>query len=238
MARTKKTANGASAPPTTDTLVTESDTTTRALLTISTTQSATASDIQRDEVKVNNANVTELKNACDDALKRFLSRPDLFKQIHLHTDIRLALGWAGVFVAAGTTFYGWKVDFEQSKPVMWAGLILYMVLTTLQTLYAYFIEGDIIFVGKRKTFDKRIVTERITLSSRTLPSTPQKPPHYSLSVIYLRSSGAGKSLLGKGRVDGSRGYNAFFDESGVLDQARFEGWVGELVGKVMEDDAE
>ncbi|ETW77892.1 hypothetical protein HETIRDRAFT_144363 [Heterobasidion irregulare TC 32-1] len=200
--------------------------------------SAAAQDVDRDEVKVNSANLSELKNACDDALKRFLSRPDLFKQIHLHTDVRLALGWAGVFVAAGTAFYGWKVDFEQSKPVMWVGLVLYVLLTLLQTLYAYFIEGDIVFVGKRKTFDKRIVTERITLSARTLPSTPEKAPHYSLSVAYLRSSGAGKSLLAKGHADAARGYDAFFDAAGVLDQVRFEAWLSELVGRVMEAGAE
>jgi len=95
-------------------------------------------------VKVNNANVVELKNACDDALKRvclplpfppspktltpaptqFLSRPDLFKQQHLHTDVRLALGWAGVGVALFTGLYGWKVEFEKSKPVVWVGLIV------------------------------------------------------------------------------------------------------------------
>jgi hypothetical protein len=34
----------------------------------------------------------------------------------------------------------------------------YIILTLVQTLYAYFIEGDIIFVGKRKTFDKRVRT--------------------------------------------------------------------------------
>ena len=32
----------------------------------------------------------------------------------------------------------------------------YIVLTLSQALYAYFIEGDTIFVGKRKTFDKRV----------------------------------------------------------------------------------
>ncbi|TFY74662.1 hypothetical protein EWM64_g9348, partial [Hericium alpestre] len=52
----------------------------------------------------------------------------------------------------------------------------YIALTLLQTLYAYFIEGDIIFVGKRKTFDKRIVTERITLSSSTVPAPPRPTP--------------------------------------------------------------
>jgi len=109
---------------------------------------------------------------------QFLSRPDLFKQIHLHTDVRLVLGWSGVFVAGATAFYSWRLEFEQSKPVMWIGLIVcvflsrartcctsspglrYIILTLLQTLYAYFVEGDIIFVGKRKTFDKRV---RLTL---------------------------------------------------------------------------
>ncbi|KAH9036193.1 microsomal signal peptidase 25 kDa subunit-domain-containing protein [Lactarius pseudohatsudake] len=187
----------------------------------------------RDVVKVNNASPAELKNALDDAIKRFLSRPDLFKQIHLHTDVRLALGWSGVFVAGATAFYSWRLEFEQSKTVMWIGLIVYIILTLLQTLYAYFVEGDIIFVGKRKTFDKRIVTERITLSSRTKPSTPENPPAYSLSLSYRRSTNGGKSLLSRGEATESRSYTAFFDEGGVLDHDRFEIWVGEVVGRVM-----
>lgn len=98
---------------------------------------------ERDLIKVNNANPTDLKNACDDALKRvriprmswiaslstavqYLSRPNLFKQIHLHTDVRLTLGWAGVLVAAATGLYGWKVEFEQSKPAVWAGFIMHV----------------------------------------------------------------------------------------------------------------
>ncbi|KAI0918404.1 hypothetical protein AcW1_009698 [Taiwanofungus camphoratus] len=193
---------------------------------------------ERDEVKVNNASVTDMKHACDDALKRFLSRPDLFKQIHTHTDIRLALGWASVFVAAGTGLYGWKVEFEKSKPVVWAGLILYLLLTTLQTLYAFFIEGDIVFVGKRKTFDKRIVTERITLTSTSTPSSPSSSPAYTLALSYVRSTSGGKSLLGKGRATAERGYNTFFDSRGVMDQEVFERWVGEMVGRVMEGKGE
>ncbi|PCH35103.1 hypothetical protein WOLCODRAFT_139742 [Wolfiporia cocos MD-104 SS10] len=190
-------------------------------------------DYEREEVKVNTASATEMKHACDDALKRFLSRPELFKQIHTHTDVRLALGWLSVFVAAGTGLYGWKVDFEQSKPVVWAGVILYLVLTTLQTLYAYFIEGDIIFVGKRKTFDKRIVTERITVNSTSTPSTPTSPPAYALSASFVRSTSGGKSLLGRARARSERGFHTFFDEHGIMDQEAFEHWVGELVARVM-----
>jgi signal peptidase complex subunit 2 len=188
----------------------------------------------REVVKVNNSSPVELKNALDDAIKRCLSRPELFKQIHLHTDIRLALGWSGVFIAGATAFYSYRLEFEQSKPVIWIGLIVYIVLTLSQALYAYFIEGDTIFVGKRKTFDKRIVTERITLSSRTKPSTPENPPAYSLTLTYRRSTNGGKSLLNRGQASESRPYTAFFDEEGVLDHERFETWVGEIVGRVME----
>jgi len=196
------------------------------------------SQAEREEVKVNNASATEMKHACDDALKRFLSRPELFKQIYTHTDVRLGLGWASVFIAGGTGLYGYKVDFEKSKPLVWAGVILYLLLTTLQTLYAYFIEGDIVFVGKRKTFDKRIVTERITVTSTTKPSTPVTPPAYAITVSYVRSTSGGKSLLGRGRAASERGYNMFFDERGVMDQEAFERWVGQQVGQVMEGKAE
>ncbi|KAF8182030.1 microsomal signal peptidase 25 kDa subunit-domain-containing protein [Pholiota molesta] len=157
----------------------------------------------QDTVKVNTANSTELKNACDDAVKRYLSRPELFKQIHLHTDVRLGLGWLSVFVAAGTALYGYKVDFEQSKPVVSIGLVVYIFLTVLQTLYAYFVESNTIFVGKRKSFSKRIITERIHLNSST-------------------------TLLTKGRTKATAPYSSFFDEEGVMDQDAFGRWVGEL----------
>jgi signal peptidase complex subunit 2 len=126
-------------------------------------------------------------------------------------------------------------------------------LTALQTLYAYFIEGDIVFVGKRKTFSKRvrtpfpststlthltpstqIITERLTLSSQTQPARKHTPPTYTLSATYVQSSSGGKSLLARGKASESKGYNAFFDENGVMHQVVFEQWVGGLVERVME----
>jgi signal peptidase complex subunit 2 len=84
----------------------------------------------------------------------------------------------------------------------------------------------------------KIVTERITLSTRTQPSTPENPPAYSLSLTYRRSTNAGKSLLNRGESSESRPYTAFFDEQGVLDHDCFETWVGEIVGRVMEPEWE
>lgn len=37
----------------------------------------------------------------------------------------------------------------------------YILLTVVQALYSYFIEGDIVFVGKRKTLDKRVSALRL-----------------------------------------------------------------------------
>ncbi|GJE85234.1 microsomal signal peptidase 25 kDa subunit-domain-containing protein [Phanerochaete sordida] len=231
-ARGRKTANGVSEPPAE--FESSQDGSAPGASSISTLLTTPATGVQRDEVKVNNASVSDMKHACDDALKRFLSRPDLFNQIYTHTDVRLGLGWASVLVAGLTGLYGYKIEFEKSKPVVWAGLILYILLTSLQALYAYFVEGDIVFVGKRKTLDKRIVTERITISSTSTPSTPDTPPAYALALNFVRSTSGGKSLLSKGRAAARRGYNTFFDETGVLDQEEFERWVGGAVAAVME----
>lgn len=70
MARGRKAANGTpettattnSAPDTPD-----SSTSARAALSLA---SVAGTAVDRDVIKVNNANLTELKNACDDALKR------------------------------------------------------------------------------------------------------------------------------------------------------------------------
>jgi len=147
-------------------------------------------------------------------------------------------------VAFGTGLYGYKVEFEKAKPVVWVGVILYVVLSVVQTLYAYFVERDTVFLGKRKTFDKRIVTERITISSKTIPysattsSSNSSPcPSYSITVSYLRSTSSGKSLLAKGKTSRTKPFSAFFEESGTLDLDVFETWVGEAVEEVMDGEA-
>ena len=55
---------------------------------------------------------------------QLLSHKDLFTTVHTHEDIKLALGWSSIFIAAGTALYGYKTEFEESKPVVWVGVIL------------------------------------------------------------------------------------------------------------------
>ncbi|KAG9007759.1 hypothetical protein FRB94_013994 [Tulasnella sp. JGI-2019a] len=213
--------------------------------------------ITYEPIQINNYNLTELKNTLDDALKRCLSRPDNYTQNHMHTDVRLVLGYTSVLVAAATGLYSWKISFEESKLGVTAGVSLYMLLSAIQAIYAYFVEGNTVFVGKRKVLAKRIETERLTAQSRTThpkasskPSTPQVvpssilstvypratssylPPHYKLTIQYTRTASGGKSHIGNGKVEDERCYADFFDENGSLDEGRFSTWVLALVQNV------
>ena len=66
-ARGRKAANGASAPVPEAVSTSHTDGSGSSISGLRTTS---ATDVERDEVKVNNASVSDMKHACDDALKR------------------------------------------------------------------------------------------------------------------------------------------------------------------------
>jgi len=197
-----------------------------------------------EEIKVNNANSVELKVACDDALRRYIARPDTsFRTVNRHTDVKLFLGWASVVVAGLTAAYGYKTEFEKAKPAVWAGVILYVVLSSLHSAYVYFIEGDTIFVGKRKTFAKRVESERIRVEAKSNPpkwSTilSRKPskdaaPSYQLVMSYVRLTNSGKTVIHKGKERVESSFAEFFDSEGKMDVLKFETWVAGVMARVM-----
>ncbi|KAH8829322.1 signal peptidase complex subunit 2 [Flagelloscypha sp. PMI_526] len=120
-----------------------------------------------EEIKVNNANLVDLKNALDDLLKKYLSRQGLFTQNHTHTDVKLVLGYLSVSIALATALYSYKTPFEESKFLTAIGVGLYFLLTSLSTAYAYLIEKQTVFLGKRRNFasDGRIETDRLKVES-------------------------------------------------------------------------
>ncbi|GAA6041413.1 hypothetical protein JCM8097_005238 [Rhodosporidiobolus ruineniae] len=144
---------------------TPSDTPAPSLAAATTEQPVTLTPRQ-PVVKVNTANLSELKNAVDDVVREFFSHPSHnFTRSYLHDDVRLVLGWSAVAVAAATGYWGYVTEFHESKAVVGAGVVVYVVLNTLLALYVAFYEKNTIFVGKRRTFASRISTERLTLSS-------------------------------------------------------------------------
>lgn len=83
----------------------------------------------------------------------------------------------------------------------------YVVLSGLHSLYAYFIEGDTIFVGKRKTYAKRVESERIRVDAKSNPpkhssilsgkATTASAPSYQMSMSYVRLTNSGKTVIHK-----------------------------------------
>jgi len=165
-------------------------------------------------------------------------RPEQFRTRHTHTDVRLALGWGSVAIAAATGYYSWKREFEETRPLVLIGVVLYFVLAALQTVYAYWIEGKTIFVGKRRTLVHRIEVERITINSETKPApTHSESPSYSLAISYIRSTGKSKNktILWKSSVTVEKKYTDIFDVEGTLDEGALIAWLAESSASVIED---
>ncbi|GAA5982809.1 hypothetical protein JCM10908_006797 [Rhodotorula pacifica] len=130
-------------------------------------------------IRVNTSNLTELKNAVDDHLKLVFSSPEqAFKRSYVHDDVRLAIGWTAVGVAAATGYYGYVVDdFQRTKSWVAVGVVVYTLLNTTLALYVALVEKSVIYEGKRRTIASRISTERVTLSSVAYSS----PTHHTTS---------------------------------------------------------
>jgi signal peptidase complex subunit 2 len=130
------------------------------------------------DIVVNKWSLHELKTACDDAVKQvgrllifslpiladlcslsfyqYFSKPSQFKPSHVHTDVRLTLGWTASIIALGASIYAYKVPFQQSRDWVLAAVVLYILLSGMQALYVRYIEKDTIFQGQRKVFAGRV----------------------------------------------------------------------------------
>ncbi|KAG8836570.1 hypothetical protein FRB91_008580 [Serendipita sp. 411] len=160
--------------------------------------------------------------------------------------------WVGVvlWVYSHTPFIPLGLAFPLSYPPrlqfvdrLLLPLYSYVILSGAQTLYAYLIEGDTVFVGKRKTYAKRVESERIRVDAKSISAQPSKAvsstpsatnaPSYQLSMSYVRTTNSGKTVIhmGKERVEAS--YATFFDSEGRMDIAKFESWVSSAMGRVM-----
>lgn len=95
----------------------------------------------------------DLKNATDDALAPYLStlpKPYAFQQSHALTNIRLALGYAAVAIAAATFYTDWKLGWDATKSYTMAACVLYFILNSFLTYHIWKVEAGRVFVGTRE----------------------------------------------------------------------------------------
>ncbi|WWC90410.1 uncharacterized protein L201_005345 [Kwoniella dendrophila CBS 6074] len=125
-------------------------------------------------VHVNNANLGEIKSALDDIVKSHLQKQS-FKPSLLHPTVHLSLGYSSILLALGSCLYSYKVEFENSKTILWIAVIGYFFLQSLLYGWKKWIEKGEVFKGKRRRMVKRIETDHIHIISSTSLDSPPLP---------------------------------------------------------------
>lgn len=70
-------------------------------------------------------------------------------QIHTLSDVRLALGYTAALAVAAAAYYEYKVGFKEAKWWSALGVAIYFFLNAGLYLWANYVEGDIVYVGKK-----------------------------------------------------------------------------------------
>ena len=90
---------------------------------------------------------TDLKNTTDDALPNYLTSLE-FKQSHYFTNVRLALGYCAVTIAAITFCADYKLGWDLTKAwTLWA-VSIYFVLNGVLTIWIWAVERGNVFTGE------------------------------------------------------------------------------------------
>ncbi|KAI9819527.1 MAG: hypothetical protein M1827_006976 [Pycnora praestabilis] len=121
--------------------------------------------------------IPDLKNTTDDALPNYL-RSLSFTQSHLLTDVRLALGYAAVFIAAVTFYFDYRLGFEKTKGWTLYAVLAYFFLNGGLTCWVWGVEKGKVFVGCLGE-----TKEQLTLQSHV----EKHIPTYHVTVRYRSS---------------------------------------------------
>ncbi|KAJ5719912.1 hypothetical protein N7493_006790 [Penicillium malachiteum] len=160
----------------------------------------------------------DLKSTSDDALVPYLTNlpaPFTFTPSYTNTNVRFALGYSAVAIAA-FTFYadrtlGWEAT---TSPWIIAAVVSYFILNTALTYWIWGVEAGEVFCGKRKT------GETISVSSSIVKNSVP----YKLHVQY--KSPAGKVLQDK-RFEAP--FTTWFSAEGVFHPEPFRRWLASEV---------
>ncbi|WVQ68555.1 uncharacterized protein L199_006764 [Kwoniella botswanensis] len=125
-------------------------------------------------IKVNNANLGEVKAALDEIVKKHLQNQSFTPSL-LHPTVHLSLGYSSVIVALSSVLYSLKVNFEDSKPILWIAVVGYTILQVVLWAWKKWIEKGEVFKGKRRRMVKRIETDHIQILSSTSLDSPSQP---------------------------------------------------------------
>lgn len=184
--------------------------------------------------------MTDCKNTTDDALQNYLNGLK-FRQSHWYTDVKLALGYTAVIIAAITFSLDYKYGFEATKQFTTWAVVVYFLLNGAFTYWIWQVENGLIYVGAWKgrkvscCYPALCVVppanslEQITISTRT----DKFDPTYKLSVTYHPSS---LNTIPPVSKEISAPFMQWFTADGFFVAAPFQQWLATNIDMVGDAD--
>ncbi|CAG8620326.1 822_t:CDS:2 [Paraglomus occultum] len=181
-------------------------------------------DEEEEVICVEKWNQSDLKNACDDYIQKYLTKKANYRQYHTHTDVKLVLGYLSCVFALGGGGYTYYIPFEESKQLTLICVVAYPFCEEgwLLALHALLIERDIIFIGVPSQGEK---THKLTIHTQTKKYSDIYYITFESSTNTTRSTQSSAAVtaqfVGNAKYTIEKSFGAWFDENGVLDIEKF-----------------
>ncbi|PHH62381.1 hypothetical protein CDD81_7177 [Ophiocordyceps australis] len=146
--------------------------------------------------KINPYNLADLKNTSDDTIPNYLNSLK-FRQSNYLIDVRLALGYSSILIAAACGLWDYKFGFESTKLYTAIAVALYTILDCALIFWLSEVEKGTVYQGFAPS------GEQITIAS----ATKKNDPTYRLAIT-IKSRGEATTL------DIAKPFAEWFDETG------------------------
>jgi hypothetical protein len=156
---------------------------------------------------------SDLKTTSDDAIPNYLNSLK-FRQSHRLTDVRLALGYSALALAAACFAWDYKLGFESTKHLTAAAVVVYTLLNGALTFWLFYVERGTVYVGTAPSGE----TLRISTA------TKKNVPTYHVTVEVQPKNGGKKEVL---KI--SRAFTEWFDGAGHFVAAPFQSMLASAV---------
>jgi signal peptidase complex subunit 2 len=93
---------------------------------------------------------------------KYYGKEQKFVQSHVHTDMKLFLGYVSCIIAGGSFYYEYTTGFRESINVTTISVIVFWILQSIAFAYSYFIEKNEIFMGTQYSHGRPSATLRIS----------------------------------------------------------------------------
>ncbi|SAM05393.1 hypothetical protein [Absidia glauca] len=171
-----------------------------------------SSPLDSEPVKVSNVyDATQLKNALDDELAKYIESTGVYSRSHQHTHVKLCLGYASVLIAAGSFLYEQKHGFHYGKFGTLGCVIAFWFLQAASVMYTYCVENNEIFVGYLYKDDNHVGTLSVTTHM------DRHSPNYLIKYLYSDVKGRKHT-----RVETTASVSGWFTDDGTLVESKFD----------------